>query len=245
MINDGRTDNLKDAGDEPWLAANRILLKSADYDVIVASLQHLKDNHLPLILVAEGGAVYQQNLVINLADDRLQIDKPLEWVDGVGSCRVFFKDSDDKWNFFPASELAESPFNLSVAMPDELYFFQQRSCHRVTFPPGTRALVKRQNDSMATVFVHDLSAAGMLICNDPLDGEYDKDSVISDIVISIPARGGAIARRVLPLISRGQIVRSYTDQETMRPCHGVSFQYDSRYVEETIRLLVAEVERDT
>ena len=101
---------------------------------------------------------------------------------------------------------------------------------------------------MATVFVHDLSAAGMLMCNDPAEGEYATDSIINDIVVSIPPRGSAgevsTARKVLPLICRGRIVRSFVDQETQRPCYGVSFHYDSNYVKETISQVVSEVAGD-
>ena len=246
-MNDDAVDKSRIVDHEPWLADKSSFLISSDREYIVRTMQYLKDNHVPLTLVVDGSDIFQQSLVFNIADGTVQMDKPLEWGDGVDSFRVFFNDMYHKWNFFLVSNLPDTPFSLSVTMPDELFFFQKRSCNRVVFPPGTRALVKRENEAMSTVFVHDLSSAGMLICNDPADGEYDKDSIISDIVVSIPScgdNGGGRARKVLPLISRGQIVRSFLDKESQRPCYGVSFQYDSSYVEETISQMVADVERD-
>lgn len=246
-MNDRGISGLADGDREPWLADRGRFLRANDPGYIAGILQYLKDNHVPLTLVVDGGGIPRPSLVIDISKGSVQIDKPLEWDAGTGSFRVFYRDMGQMWSFFSVYDFSVDPFRLVTALPDELFFLQKRACPRVAFPPGTRALIKRDNQAMSTVFVHDLSSAGMLICNDPADGEYDRDSIISDIVVSIPARSdngrGGSARKVLPLISRGQIVRSYRDQETMRPCYGVSFQHDSRYVEETIGQVVAEVER--
>jgi hypothetical protein len=85
----------------------------------------------------------------------------------------------------------------------------------------------------------------MLMYNDPAEGEYATDSIINDIVVSIPPFSGAgeksCVRKVLPLIGQGRIVRSYIDSDTQRPCYGVSFLYDSSYVKETIDQIVSEM----
>ncbi|MEN8136011.1 MAG: hypothetical protein ABFS18_10840 [Thermodesulfobacteriota bacterium] len=246
-MGDGVIDTCGVADRDPWLADEGGFSRSNDRERIAEIIQYIKDNDVTLTLVDGGRGISQQSLLINTTDDSLQIAKPSEWGDAIDSFRVFFRDMQQRWNFFMATGLMDKTSNLSVAMPDALYFLQRRSCNRVKLPAGTRALVKRENEAMTTIFVRDLSADGMLMCNDPAEGKYATDSVISDIVVSIP-RGRAVdevstARRVLPLIGRGRVVRSFVDQETLRPCYGVSFHYDSEYVKETINQVVFEVER--
>ncbi len=233
------------ADHEPWLADQNGFAISKDRPDIAQTMDYLKDNRVTLTLVDDAGGICLQSLLVNIVDGSLQVDKPLDWSEEVDSFRVFFRDKDQRWSFFMASSLAGYPFSLSIAMPEALYTLQRRAFNRVKVPAGTRALVKREDEAMTTIFVYDLSVAGMLMCSDPAEGEYATDSLISDIVISIPPGKAAgevsIARKVLPLIGRGRIVRSFVDQETLRPCYGVSFHYDSQYVQENIKQVVSEV----
>lgn len=231
---------------DPWLEDEGRFVISEDQGCIAETMGYLKDNHVSLTLVDGGGEVCLQSLLVNITDGVLQLDKPLEWSSTCDSFRVFFRDMNQQWNFFEARSLSGNPFSLPIAAPVELYLLQRRSYRRVKVPVGTRALVKKDNEAMATVVVHDLSAAGMLMANDPAECEYTTDSIIRDIVVSIPPRGSvgevSTARKILPLICRGRVVRSFIDQETERPCYGVSFHYDSNYVQETISQVVSEVE---
>lgn len=234
--------------DAPWFVDCDAFSQCNDLGYIAKSVGIVKDNRLPLTLVADGGKIFQQSLLTNITDGLLQIDKPLEWDDEIYSFRAFFRDMQKKWNFFPVNIESCNPFSISVAMPETLSFLQRRSCGRIKVPSGTRALVRNGNDVMSTVFVHDLSAAGMLICNGPAEYQYSTDTIISDIVVSIPpgASGGevATARKVLPLINQGKVVRSFVDKKSHRSCHGISFHYDSSYVRETIDRAISEVERE-
>lgn len=247
-MSDGEKDAARAEVQEPWLLDDNSFSRSEDREYIAGTLQYIKDHHVPLTLIADGGGVYQPSLLTKITDDSLQLDKPLEWDPGIDSFRAFFRDMNHQWNFFPVRNALDYPFSLAIAWPETLKSLQRRSCSRIKVPAGTRALVRRGNEAMATVFVRDLSVAGMLICNDPAEGEYLTDSIISDIIVSIPPQGTAgevaTARKVLPLISQGRIVRSFVDQETNRPCYGVSFCYDSSYVKDTISQVISEVERD-
>ena len=231
-----------------WPSDLRGFSNSKDGDYILKLVQSVRDNHVSLTLVSAVDNICQQSLLIKISDNSLQIDKPLDWDKSVDSFRVFFRDMQQRWNFFLASNLTDFPFSLTIAMPEELHTLQRRSCSRVKVPFGTRALVKTGNDIISTVFVNDLSAAGMSMCNDPTGGDYATDSVIKDIVVSIPnstfSGESRASRKVLPLISQGRIVRSFVDHETSRPCYGISFDHDSNYVKETIRQAVSEFERE-
>jgi hypothetical protein len=73
--------------------------------------------------------------------------------------------------------------------------------------------------------------------------EFPVDSMLNDIVVSIPKEGGGEgihSRKVLPLISQGRVVRSFTDRETRRLCYGISFEHESNYVQETLCRIVAD-----
>lgn len=242
------TKDPRNGNNGPWLMDESNFSKSEDPVRITRILRYIKENHEPLTLLDEGDRVPRESLLININDGSLQIDKPLEWGDKDSPFRVFFRDQQRNWIFFPVSRVSASPFALSVAVPEALHYLQRRACPRVKVPIGTRALVKNGNQLMSTVFVHDLSASGMLMHNNPAEGEYAPESIINDIVVSIPhgraAREKGNIRKVLPLIGQGRIVRSYVDPETHRPCYGVSFQYDSSYVRETINQIISEVEGD-
>lgn len=231
---------------DPWLEDQGRFVISEDLGGVSETMAYLKDNHVSLTLVDGSGGVCLQSLLVNITDGVLQLDKPLEWDGAMDSFRVFFRDMNQQWNFFAARSLSGNPFSIPVSVPDELYVLQRRSYRRVKVPVGTRALVKKDNEVMSTVVVHDISAAGMLMANDPAECEYSTDSIIRDIVVSIPPRGSvgevSTARKILPLICRGQIVRSFVDQATQRLCYGVSFHYDSNYVKETISQVVSEVD---
>jgi hypothetical protein len=247
-MDDGIVDILGVVDRESWRDDEGGFSKATDREYIAGTIQYIKDNRVSLTLVEDGGGICQQSLLINNVDGSLQIDKPLEWGDAIDSFRVFFRDVHQRWNFFMANRLLDNTLSLSIAMPDELYLLQRRSCHRVRVPVGTRALIKNEDEAMTNILVYDLSAVGMLMGSDSAEGEYATDSIISDIVVSIPPRGSggevSTARKVLPLIGRGRIVRTFVDQETLRPCYGVSFHYDSSYVKETISQVVSEVARD-
>jgi hypothetical protein len=231
----------------PWGAPDNSFSQSQNREHIAQTMRYVKNEHVALTLVAAGGDAVLHSLALNITEGELQIDKPLEWAGAIDSFRVFFRDMRQRWNFFAVSGAADNPFSLSIPMPETIWLLQRRSCNRIKVPCGTRALVKKADAAMATVLVHDLSAAGMLMYNDQVEGEYAMDSVINDIIVSIPSPGAAgevgLARKVLPLIGQGRIVRAFVDPQTRRRCYGVSFSYESNYVRESINQVVAEVER--
>jgi hypothetical protein len=232
---------------DPWALPGNRFSQSQNREHIARTMRYIKEEHVALAVVAAGSDVALQSLLINITEGELRIDKPLEWAGAIDSFRVFFRDLQQRWNFFAVSAAGDNPFSLSIPMPEILCLLQRRSCNRIKVPCGTRALVKKADAGLATVLVHDLSAAGMSMCNDPAEGEYAMDSIISDIIVSIPPQLAAgevsLARKVLPLIGQGRIVRAFVDPQSRRRCYGVSFSYESGYVRDSISQVVAEEER--
>ena len=114
----------------------------------------------------------------------------------------------------------------------------------MSVPVGTRAMVKKSgNDLVQTLYVMDISAAGMLFCDVSSVDEHAVGSYINDIVVSLPHEQGEKVgpRKLLPLIHKGKVVRAFVDKETSRSCYGISFEYDSGYVKDTLCRMISEI----
>jgi hypothetical protein len=213
----------------PWEFLESSFLSEGDRDKIDNTLKEAKGNHLSLTLVAEDGRVFTQSLLISLSVDGLLIDKPLEWDDQIATFRLFFRGLNGRWLFFRTGVTQVMPFSLSMAWPNEVFVLQRRSYQRITVPQGTRAILKRDGRLLNSFYVRDLSPAGMLVCTASPSSGLSVEAILNDIVISLPDIGAKLGR-VLPPIDRGQVVRTYVDEESQIYCHGIAFNYDSDYI---------------
>ena len=213
----------------PWEFLESSFLVEADRERIAKTLYEAKGNHLSLTLVAEDGRVIPQSLLISLSDDGLLIDKPLEWDDSIGSFRLFFRGLNGRWVFFKTGVTQVMPFSLSLAQPGEIFVLQRRSHSRALVPQGTRAILKKDGRLLNSLYVRDLSPAGMLVCTASPSASLSVESILNDIVISLPDIGTKRGQ-VLPPIDKGQVVRSFFEEESNIYCHGIAFNYDSAYI---------------
>jgi hypothetical protein len=231
--------------DLPWQFPEESYLLVEDYGQISKTFAKVRSSHGLMTLVFDNGHVFEKCLLVNIENGTLHIDKPLDWNGHNGPFRVFFRDHKYCWRFFRTDNYTQNPFSLSVEVPDSLFLLQRRLYKRVAVPPGTRALVKTGRDSRITVYVHDISASGMLFCNSGTTDEYPVDDFFHDIVISLPQVADPVStatvRKVMPLISSGKVVRSFVDEHTSRTCYGISFESESNYVREALCRLVQEV----
>lgn len=192
-----------------------------------------REKHLFLVLVTEDGRVFPQSLLVSLSDEDLLIDKPLEWDDSIGSFRLFFRSFSGRWRFFRTGVTQALPFSLSLSRPAELFVLQRRSHPRVTVPQGTRAILKKDGRLLNSFYVRDISPGGMLVCTSSPSSGLAMESVLSDIVISLPDHG-AQQGSILPPIDKGVVVRSFVDEEKHIYCHGIAFNYESAYIREAL-----------
>lgn len=213
----------------PWEFSESSFLVEGDRERIDKALKEAKGNHLSLSLVPEDGRVFTQSLLISLSDDGLLIDKPLEWDDNIGTFRLFFRGLNGRWLFFRTGVTQIMPFSLSLARPGEVFVLQRRSHQRITVPQGTRAILKKDGRMLNSFYVRDLSPAGMLVCTASPSTGLVVESILSDIVISLPDDGAKLGR-VLPPIDQGQVVRTFVEEESHIFCHGIVFNYDSAYI---------------
>jgi hypothetical protein len=213
----------------PWEFAESSFLVEGDRERIDRTLKEVRENHLALTLVPEDGRVFDQSLLISLSDEGLLIDKPLEWDDTVTTFRLFSRGLNGRWSFFRTGVAQVMPFSLSLARPAEVFVLQRRSYQRVVVPQGTRAILKKDGRLLNSFYVRDLSPAGMLVCTASPSSSLTVESVLNDIVISLPDNGAKMGR-VLPPIDKGQVVRTSYDEENHIYCHGIAFNYDSAYI---------------
>jgi hypothetical protein len=213
----------------PWEFSESSFLVEGDRERIDTTLSEARGNHLSLALVAEDGRVFTQSLLISLSDDGLLIDKPLEWDDSISTFRLFFRGLNGRWLFFRTGVTQVMPFSLSLARPREVFVLQRRSHQRVMVPQGTRAILKKDGRLLNSFYVRDLSPAGMLVCTASPSTGLHMESILNDIVISLPDNGAKLGW-VLPPIDKGQVVRTFVDEESQIYCHGIAFNYDSDYI---------------
>ena len=238
----------KEEVDEPWSIDQRRFYPSENQDILSGSLNDLKENHTLLTLVTAHGGLYNEVLMIGIDGNKIQIDRPLDWEENGDSFRIFYRDSNDRWCFFYSGEPSTGPFSISLDMPGRLFYLQRRISKRVPVPVGTRAMVKRDvSHLMKTVYLMDISEAGMLFCDGASEVGYPVGSFINDIVVSLPPQplnGSTIdsgLRKVLPLIHKGRVVRTFVDKQTGRNCCGVEFSHGSSYVKDTLRRKISNI----
>lgn len=217
----------------PWEFSDSSFLVEADPEKIGKVLTEARERHHFLTLVSEDGRVFPQSLLVSLSDDGLLIDKPLEWDDDIASFRLFFRNFNGRWRFFQTGVAQAMPFSLSLARPAEIYVLQRRSHQRVTVPQGTRAILKKDGRLLKSLYVRDISPAGMLVCTTSPASSLTVESVLEDIVISFPDNGDEPGR-ILPPIDKGVVVRTFAEEGKHIFCHGIAFNYESAYIREAL-----------
>lgn len=217
----------------PWDFSESSFLVEGDRQRIARILKEARERHLFLVLVTEDGRVFPQGLMVSLSDEDLLIDKPLEWDDSIGTFRLFFRSFSGRWRFFRTGVTQVLPYTLSLSLPTELFVLQRRSHPRVTVPHGTRAILKKDGRLLNSFYVLDISPGGMLVSTSSQSSGLALESVLSDIVITLPDHGVELGG-VLPPIDKGVVVRSFIDEEKNIFCHGIAFNYESAYIREAL-----------
>lgn len=119
---------------------------------------------------------------------------------------------------------------------------QRRNYKRILAPHGAKGLLKGSGHHMACAQVLDISEGGMQIRSNSPKDQYSFGSIINEIVVTIPAQTpkeqGDIARKIIPLVHGGKVVRTLCDQELSQVYYGISFIDDSAYVMGIVRGLV-------
>ncbi|MCK5504283.1 MAG: PilZ domain-containing protein [Thermodesulfovibrionia bacterium] len=226
------------ARNAPWLIAggNNVfpeVIRGDSHEI----LSEIKNNRLTII--TERGQVYELYQSLAIINGKIQIDKPFGWRDGSPeSFHVFFRNRHGNWNYFPAEDVVYYPSVLQIKAPAKVYYLEKRGYHRVKTPIGTKVIFKGHNNHRDGAHVKDISEGGMLIFHNSGKSKYPVDSIINEILITTPLDRTTAGRRIVPLISKGEVVRTFYDHKQGISYCGVKFFHKSAYVQEKIRDLV-------
>ena len=214
----------------PWLIGINDFASYDDRTVIEFTLEEIKKEHVMLVLASPAGKRYGNTILTNIDDESLGIDRPNGFTeDTTGAFRVYFQDIANVWSFFEVDVIDDCSHNLCSTYPEVLYRLQQRSRYRVDVPGNTRAVFWQGDVIHHGGHVCNISSAGMLLCTENRDEKFAEDTIIHDIAIALPLHkistesDNAVDKAVLPVITRGRIVRSFREQGTGFVCHGISF----------------------
>lgn len=213
----------------PWRIEINDFARCEDMSVIELTLDQIKKEHVMLVLASPSGQRYGNTILINVEDETLSIDRPNDFDEETsGIFRIYFRDVLDVWCFFEVEVINDCTYSLCATFPEVLYRLQQRKKHRVDAPDNTRAVFWQGDDIHNGGKVKNISSAGMLLCTEYQDEKFAKSTEIHDIAIALPLHESPEGfdeeeQIVLPVITKGKIVRSFREDGTGKVCHGVSF----------------------
>jgi hypothetical protein len=222
----------------PWKIDDDDFTITTDRELISTVLDNIKEERPPLVLASADGCRYGDTILIRYDDKTLNIDKPIEFVEtDMPSCRVYFQDIIGVWGFFEVAIINDLPFSLYTSYPDTLYRLQKRRDLRINVPDVTRAFFRHGTNLHGDCLVKDISASGMLICAGNIDEKFANNLNISDIALALPrsqfsGKAEGEGHIVLPVVSKGRVVRSFVEQETDSICLGISFRGSSAVMDE-------------
>lgn len=231
-----RVQEINEAGPYPWESSESSFAAIRDEERIALILGEGREHRFCLTPVADDGRIFAQIQLVSLISGVLRVDKPLDWDKKITAFQLFFRSGNGLWFGFRVLDFAAHLNTLSFTLPAELCFLQRRQSPRIPLPYGTRAMLRKNGKFISTLFVRDISTAGMLICTGSASFGIDVNAELRDIVIAIPEYGSNPSR-TLPPIDNGQVVRSYFEKENNTYCYGVAFHYESPYVREALKRL--------
>ena len=115
---------------------------------------------------------------------------------------------------------------------------ERRRAKRLPVPSGTVAYIKNSKGSTDKVYVKDISAVGILVYGYYSDVTYPLNTLVTDIVISIPACKLRGTSRISLVVGEGKVVRSFFDRASQSTCYGIEFTHKSLSFNDKIEKLV-------
>ncbi|MEN8136012.1 MAG: hypothetical protein ABFS18_10845 [Thermodesulfobacteriota bacterium] len=222
-----------DLGIAPWKIDDADFTVSIDHELIGEVLDNIKAERSLLVLASGDGCRYGNTILIRFDGESLSIDKPIDFA---GTCppffRIYFQDATGRWSFFEVATINDLPFNLCTSFPVILYQLKKRRCHRINVPDITTAVFRHGGNLHGGCLVKNISASGMLLCTDSIDEKISNRGMVNDIALVLPQDqpSGKVEGEghvVLPVVSKGRVVRSFVEKKTDLICLGISFSGDS------------------
>ena len=213
MIDTGNSGHLA-----AWVAVENGYDRTNSPAIIRQILSSLKTKRI-FINVSYMGYQSSNTIVVGFTDQRLKIDKPVDWPGKSTQLRIDFRDESRLANYFRVKVVSTTDDTLTTTLPPEIFRLQQRQNYRVDVPRGSMVSFVHKEEKHDGYAVQNISAGGILFCSKkPVD--FDKGTVLTNIRLLVPtSEGGGVFLKV----RQGEIVRSFRDREKRLLCFGVAF----------------------
>jgi hypothetical protein len=121
-----------------------------------------------------------------------------------------------------------------------LSYQEKRRANRAVIPIGTTAILKI-SDVLEINLVRNISSYGMLTCDVYQGKRYEVGSLLTEILINIPHAEPDTNEKNNFRIEKGEIVRSFFDENLQNYFYGIEFIHESPYIREKIARYVDQV----
>ena len=191
-------------------------------EIISQTLSMLKNKRMFVVLIYKG---YQSGstILVDYDQNKLMIDKPVDWPNTEKIFRIVFKDTGKLWNHFTVKVKGVKDDLLITTRPTKISRLQRRSHFRVETPRGSTVSFKYKETSYDELELIDISAGGIQACSKerlPIPGENE---TINNVQLYIPPT--ANIDETYLLIQTGQIVRITRNENQHAHCYGITFEY--------------------
>jgi hypothetical protein len=206
--------------------------RTSSRTIINNLLKSLMKKRRFLCLRRKDGYQSGNTVLVEVAENRLAIDKPVDWPGGGAPVTLIFRDDHMLINHCTVKVTAVTTDTVYTAFPGTVYQLQRRSHYRVGVPRASRASMTVRGEYLPGFFLHDISASGILVSrrDEQLLAEGDE---LSDISLDIAAEDGRGATVIA--ISQGEVTRTFTRSRTGLYYAGIKLLADCHEEETLLR----------
>lgn len=208
-----------------WYTDNSKFEKTRSAQIISSTLEQLKDRNKYFVLVHKN---YQSGItvLVDINEDGLLIDKPVDWPGNFSVFRVVFKDCIKVINHFKVSLLKEEEDKLYTSLPSELCRLQRRSYFRIDASQPNQAFFVHKGKMCEGFAVENISANGMLVSTKE-NISLPHGDTITDVSLafssSLPNENCRKSQPCLLRINSGSVIRDFSDPKKSVRFYGITF----------------------
>jgi len=206
--------------------------------IISNLLKSLMKKRRFLCLRQRDGYQSGNTVLVEVAGDRLAIDKPVDWPGNSAPVTLVFRDDHMLINHCTVKVAAVTADTIYTNFPATVYQLQRRSHYRVDVPRASRASMTVRGESVPGFYLHDISANGILVSRRQ-EELLAAGEEVSNITLTIPPddppRGNPAAQDTVIFVSKGEVTRTFASSKTRLCYAGIKLFVDSREEEALLR----------
>jgi len=191
-------------------------------ELIRMSLDRLRKNR-EMVTLAHRGYESAKTIIVSYDDEKLEIDKPVDWPGSQGKILILFKDEKLIWNHVQVRILQTTAASIFTGFPTRLVRIQRRDNYRVDAPHGSTAMFVHKDIPHKGLEVVNISVTGVLIRGDR-NLPIAKDDGLFDLTLFFPGVESGLIDGASIVIRQAKVVRTCRD-DNKKYCYGVFFHF--------------------